>query len=98
MKKLMFLVLLMAGCSTSQKQVSITHDYVFDHAKRGCSTHSGLHYIVSIREIFEPGERETYPCTDRYKFRCQDGTLLDFDSGIAYCFIGEMQIEESLQK
>ena len=80
----------------------MVHDYVIYNANKDCIDHGGLHYIVSINTIEkESSGREEgwkdYPCSEVFKFRCQDQTLLDFDSGIAWCGISEMQFEESLK-
>ena len=88
--------LLLLGCSHAEKQVSIIHDYVLLKGVKACTNHGELHYIVSTRNIEGKGERDTYPCTDTYKFRCQDGILITFDSGTQYCFISQAQLKESL--
>jgi len=81
------------------EHIGMVHDYIFTNATRGCEQHSGLHYIVSVSTIFSKGDKNhPYPCRDYYKFRCQDGTLLDFDDGVGYCFISEEQLQESLGK
>lgn len=94
----LLLTMFLVGCSSYPKHnVGIVHDYVFENAKKLCANNGGVHYIVSNRILFEKGERETYPCTDTYKIRCQDQVLLDFDSEVKYCFISKSQLDETLQ-
>ncbi len=75
--------------------MNIIHDYVFHNAINMCSEHGGFHYILQINDI---SKKENYPCKETIKIRCQDGSLLNFDSGIGYCFIGELQLEETLNE
>lgn len=94
---LLFSALLVSCSSYPRHRVGMVHDYVFKQAEDACRSHEGLHYVVSIRDIYSEGEDKDYPCADSFKIRCQDGTLLTLDDGIGYCFISEMQLEESLK-
>lgn len=96
MYKAIVALLLLTACSKPTKNIGIIHDYVFFEAQRSCEPHQGLHYIVSDRTTFGKGKENEYPCTDLYKFRCQDGTVIDFDSGTIWCFISQSQLEETL--
>ncbi len=77
----------------------MVHDYVINNAIKSCSSHEGLHYIVSMRTVLGKESKnytKDYPCMDLYKFRCQDNTLIEFNSGVTHCFIDQMQLDESL--
>lgn len=101
MKYLIFLTFFAAGCSSYPKrQINITHNYIYRNAVEMCTNHEGFHYMVHITDIeaktSSGGIEENYPCSEQTKIRCQDGTLHNFDTGISYCFIGQMQLEETL--
>jgi hypothetical protein len=81
---------------TSYKRVGIIHDYVFTNAENICKTHNGLHYVVQVTDIEEVGSDKNYPCSEKTQFRCQDGTLHTFETGVGYCFISEMQLDDTL--
>jgi len=81
---------------TSYKRVSIMHNYIFTNAEETCKTHRGLHYIVQVTDIEEVGADKDYPCSEKTQFRCQDGTLHTFETGVKYCFISEMQLDDTL--
>ena len=96
-----FLALLfLVGCTSTHVKIDdgIVHDYVFTHATLYCNDHGGMHYIVTRRILFENDDRDRYPCNVTYKIRCQDGTVIDFEDGVAYCFISESQLKETLEK
>lgn len=92
-------LLILTSCSQKYpiSRLGTVHDYVIDQARLDCKNNSGLHYIISNKEIYKDEEgRDRKPCSDNYIFRCQDGTDIKYNSGIAYCFISEMQMKESL--
>lgn len=91
MKLLAVVFLFLSGCATTH--VGIIHDYVFRHGQDACADHEGLHYIVSVKTV---SSGKDSACTDLYKFRCQDFSLIEFDSGIKFCFIDQMQVEETI--
>jgi hypothetical protein len=105
MKKLLLAVsLVLAGCSTYPvTRIAIVHDYILQGAVNACRGYSGLHYIVSVDTIYAEssigvGHDKDYPCRSAYRVRCQDGTLLTLkDDGGRYCFISEMQLEETMK-
>lgn len=106
MRNIIIISLLLIGCSTYPiKRSNIVHDYIFENAIKMCENHEGLHYILADTTIFaekshkfaEYGDDDSdYPCKDTFKFRCQDGTLLNFDDGAGYCFISESQFKETM--
>jgi hypothetical protein len=97
MKKLLvYAGLFLSGCSKYPVQnVAIVHDYIVVEGERECSNHSGLHYVVSITTIY--GNGDDYPCSDLFRFRCQDGTLIPFNSGATHCFISQGQLDDTLK-
>jgi hypothetical protein len=100
--KYLLVMLLTVGCVSYPKtRISIVHDYIFQNGVRMCEPYAGLHYVVAIQEILaessEGSESKDYPCSKIYSIRCQDGTLLTFRSEVTYCFIQEMQIQETLE-
>lgn len=80
----------------SYTRTNIVHDYVFENGVKECKSHGGLYYVVTKTDIKEIGPNEDYPCKETIKFRCQDHTLISFDTGVGYCFIQEGQLKESL--
>lgn len=98
---ILIILLSLSGCSSYPKtNIGMVHDYIFQYAEKNCSTHQGLHYIVSIQNI-EKGEIDgyhDYPCTEVYKIRCGDQTLLTYDDGAGFCSIPKMQLDETLKK
>lgn len=95
--------LLSISCSKYPIQrIGKVHDYEINGAKKSCENHGGLHYIVDIetlsKETTGTMDFNDYPCSDRLKFRCQDDTLINFDTGIGYCFISEIQLQETLEE
>lgn len=86
------LFLLLTGCST--QRIGIIHDYMFRAAEHVCEPHEGLHYIVSISSV---ENKKNSPCHNLYKFRCQDQSLINFDDGVGFCVIQEMQLSETLE-
>jgi uncharacterized lipoprotein YmbA len=84
--------LFLTGCATTR--IGIVHDYVFERAKEACADHQGLHYIVSVNKVKSDKE---YSCEDNYVFRCQDQAAVKFNSGVIWCGISEMQLEETLK-
>lgn len=108
MKKLLILSLLMVGCTSAPyaKRVGIVHDYIIKRAELSCAKNGGLHYIVEDTTILakksheydEYGhDDEDFPCTELYKFRCQNRTILYFHSGVGHCFISEDQLLKTLK-
>ena len=81
---------------TSYKRVGIIHDYIFINAEKTCKVHDGLHYVVQVTDIEEVGSDKNYPCSEKTQFRCQDGTLHTFETGVKFCFISEMQLDDTL--
>ena len=76
---------------------------MYENATNLCEQYAGFHYMVHITDIaaeqsdgYEGGK--DYPCIEQTKIRCQDGTLLNFDTGIGFCFIGQSQLEETLNE
>lgn len=101
------LVLVLAGSTKSaypKKEIGIIHDYVIAQANSVCNNHGGLHYIVSVEEIFNQrtdgykGDHDDYPCTDKPRIRCQDGTLVELNTGVGFCFISVDQVQETLNE
>lgn len=99
----LLICLLLTGCANfyPQTQIGMVHDYVIDEATRLCGDHRGVHYIVAIKTLYGKSSNRTeygddYPCTDAYRVRCQDGKLRYFDSGAAYCFIDQDQLQKTL--
>jgi hypothetical protein len=93
--KYLVLFLFILGCSRFTKErIEIIHDYVFFNGIEICQLHQGLHYIISKTTIFEENN-ESYPCRADIRIRCQDGSLHKFDTGVKFCFISEMQINET---
>lgn len=90
------LCLLLTGCTTTVVRTGIIHDYIFIAGQKICNSHEGLHYIVQETTL-EPGPDDK-PCNEITKFRCQDGSLHNFTTGIGYCFISEMQLNDTLNK
>jgi hypothetical protein len=89
------LMFFLTGCSTYPKErIEIVHDYIFYNGTKVCESHEGLHNIVSKTTLFD-GEAKSYPCHKDIKFRCQDGSLHEFETGIGFCFISEMQLDET---
>jgi hypothetical protein len=85
----------MSGCAThTAKRVNIVHDYVLNRATETCTDHGGLHYVVTNSSVEDDGD--SYPCKNTFAFRCQDQTLHKFNDGVAYCFISESQLQETL--
>lgn len=91
--KYLLVLFLLVGCST--RRTGIVHDYVISEAIKGCSNNGGLHYIVTDQHI--DTTIHTKPGTERIVFRCQDGTTIEYSSGVMYHFISEMQLEETLE-
>lgn len=84
------------GFDPGYTRVQIIHDYIFTNGQNACADHEGLHYVVQKTTIKQVGDNEDYPCSEITKFRCQDGTVHNFDTGIGYCFISESQLQETL--
>lgn len=91
------LCLLLAGCASDFpiERTGIIHGYIIRKAIDMCANHEGLNFIISKSTIFSKGKSGEFPCKDVYKFRCQDGTTLDYDEGAEYCVISEAQIKET---
>ena len=100
-KYLIPFLMILSGCSKPKTRIGMVHEYIFHEAERKCAYHQGVHYIVSIEtEYAETTGKMSfndYPCTSKYKFRCEDGFIIDFDSGGAYCFIEHEQLQETLE-
>lgn len=95
MKYILFLSLFtILGCSTSYKRVGIIHEYIITAALNKCENHGGLHYITKITDIEEVGLNKDYPCSEYTKFRCNDGSLQNYETEVGYCFISEMQLDD----
>jgi hypothetical protein len=98
----LLLILFLSGCSSYPvHRTGIVHDYIFINATKMCESHGGLHYIVSDSTIFAKsseryGHGYDYPCEDKFLVRCQDQVLLNFYDGVAWCFISESQLQETL--
>lgn len=101
------LTLLLHGCSLAPfyrfpaMHVGMVHDYIYEAARQECAQHLGLHYIVSLQtiEMQNSGHSDfdDYPCTNTYRFRCQDGALLTYNDGMRYCYIPQEQLQETLK-
>ena len=82
-------------------RLAIVHDYMFENALVLCKEHKGFHYMVHESKILAkdtpPYHTDDYPCEERTLIRCQDGTLQQFETGVAHCFISEMQIDDTLK-
>ena len=99
MTKALCLVLFLVGCAYPQTSTVLVHDYIFKNAEKACSNHRGLHYVYASVTIKEKGRERVneynYPCEELHKFRCQDGALIGFQTGVGFCFISEMQRKET---
>lgn len=97
--KYLILLLLLSSCSKyPERNVGMVHDYIITQANDLCKSHSGLHYIVSVQDIYSKGgENHEYPCDEVFKVRCQDSVILEIHDGIAYCIIPKMQLDETLK-
>src|SRR5690606_2762966 len=82
--------------SRGYTRTQIVHDYIFERGKDACAEHQGFHYVVAQTEIKEIGPSADYPCRQTVKFRCQDGTVHNFDTGVGFCFISESQLKKTL--
>ena len=109
MRYLILLTFILAGCSTYPiKRIGKVHDYQISMAKSACESHEGYHYIIDITDIKSkygpyddrnnPEEFGARPCNSVTVVRCQDETLHNISYGAAYCFISEMQLEETLKE
>jgi len=95
MKFSLITILLLVGCATKQiHNIGLVHNYIFYNAVKMCANHGGLHYIVT--DVSMADDNTSNPCDEKIKIRCQDQVLLDFNSGVKYCFIQRMQLEETL--
>lgn len=103
MKYIFYLLLLTSCTKFPQQNIGIIHDYIFENANKMCKLHSGLHYIVSVQTIESEYSKprnvdfKDYPCTQVYKVRCQDQILFEINDGIAWCFIPQAQLRETLK-
>lgn len=101
-------LLLLVGCTNEypKVQIGITHAHIFKQAEKLCKSHGGTHYIVTIREIYseysdhqdENFGYKDYPCNVRFKVRCEDQVLLEANDEVIYCFINQLQLEETLDE
>lgn len=77
--------------------INIVHDYIFWNAKNLCKSHgSDLHYIVAKTHLFDVNDKY-FPCKETIKIRCQNADIIDFDTGVGFCFISQDQLEETLK-
>lgn len=90
------LCFLFMGCTSNIVRTGIIHDYIFIAGQKTCSTHEGLHYVVQETSL-NPNPDDK-PCNEVTKFRCQDGSLHNFETGTKYCFISELQLNDTLGK
>lgn len=109
MKYLILIAFILASCSSyPKKRIGKVHDYQIHLAEKACENHEGYHYIIDITDIEgkygpyddrnDPEEFGSRPCTSVTVVRCQDETLHDISYGGAFCFISEMQLEETLKE
>ncbi len=94
--KLAALVLLITGCAHYTTRSNIIHDYIFFNAEKLCASNGGLHYIVATTKV-ETNSDWRYPCEEKFQIRCQDQSIKNFSSGVAWCFISESQFKETLE-
>src|ERR1700688_4613340 len=68
-------------------RLAIVHNYMFDNALRLCEGRKGFHYIVHESKILAkdspPYHMDDYPCEERTLIRCNDGSLQQFETGVA---------------
>lgn len=81
--------------------IALIHDYIIEAASKACQNHSGVHYIgaklVILKERSRDSSENDYPGYEEIKFRCQDGAVHEFDTGVGYFFIQEYQIKETFK-
>lgn len=81
----------------TSKRRGIIHDYIIRNSIEACENEEGLHYIVDNSIIFNQFFGDDYPCSSKYIARCQSGKDINIDSHTGYCFIGEAQLNESIE-
>lgn len=91
------------GCNNKRQHVGIVHDYVINNAIKACDNNGGLHHIVQKMDIYADKSNSLvdfndYPCSEVFYFTCQDQTVFKFKDGIAFCFIPESQIQETIKE
>lgn len=94
MKYLLLVLLTTNSFAKEERYTGIIHNYIFLESTRLCSSHRGLHYIVSDMKV---NKNKHNQCVNIIKVRCQDTTIHQINDSIAYCSVPKIQIKEVLK-